>query len=863
MTSITLDPGLIRLPETQIAASARTERTKPNYGYKYPSALQLMSGSPTNLHTRFTTSGVDLTFRLVAENKGIIRENHSIGRIWTPHYPGIIKFTVGGLVKEIHLQPATAYAGFRHGIADPAALRSLAAVSQTLGIPADRSYLADDARAGINKLVSQPFQPIRMLVRMAALWAAAATAEGLGSDLYLHTAIDDRTPTTIRTLGEWGLCVAAAARGTEQPLLVNLRGADESARFARLARILCLDAPTFAQGRTLTPPTVSKLWPPIANARAYAMTQQDQMGILEGIITSRDMGIMMTYYARSWNAEDQLAEAISLAAGFAYRPAGSAVMGQVSRANIALPASLMGPAALLPITQAVDVLDSEDLRDEFFVPRETLFSATGVAATYLAAMHNTLATTGHLWGDVHRTLRPLIERWLAQLLRPSTTGSPAAHATVSLMQDLGLDGNLPSIWAGVTPATSLEYWKHLPVEIEECLPWVKKLADTSSLLGTLMPSRLVDLVPYNTHCTVAQVIGRKAASDAFYSLKVQAPGTLMGYRIYERGNYMGQFNYTPKLSYRGIPTDGQFLPLEHDGIRVVPTFRLPNAESVLAARSSAERRTQWQWYYEWLVPGSEPDALDQYISSDSGPIPAPHAAPTKPTFYVVDPRTPTTQKGKGAEPYDATREQIAEWRDLFGDVLGNIEQPYSAMRMAVGKELDEIRYQTLAEVLSGAVTAIHLDEVEMVYGPQPAFARWLATVADEAAVWDRRVSMKDTLILKAASYRQAAALQPAIEPVDQPPLPETQPLETPGQDLTLAEAKKELAELPGEGEIPKEDFPADGSGVASKPKPSSSTSTELTAPASPPAPPTTSPATGSKSIAEEVPLAETTFTAVE
>lgn len=752
-----------KVAEQQVVASDSVNINELSWGNKSSKAVETVAESFVHLDARWDRRGLDMSFNLMAEKQGSVREEHSVGRIWVHNYPSKVRFRHGNTTNPIKMQPAEAYAGFKNGIADGNALKSLAAITQTLGTPADRAYLADEARASIGMLCQTGFEPTRFLMRLAAIWAGAAALERTGSNLRLANAADDLKPGSIRTISEWGQACSAAAKGVEQPVLLNLRGAQESALFSRIVRTVCLAHPTFVTDRGHEPPSVMKFWPEIPNARAYIMQYQDQITALDGIITSRDAAILLSYFGRAWGMEKEVLEVCSFIAAQALRPSGSALCGKAEAAVFTVPNSRMGPSVLLPIVQAVGTLEDEEIYDELWNPLEFLTRGVGTAGVFLSCLNCVCATDEFSPIGIDPYYKDQRARHHSQRLRPRPDGTTASVEAAALAMQVGDNLLIPKLWAGLSPETNVKLWKHYPIECEECLPWLKAMPHNASILGMLYPANLKQLEPTNVNLSISSIEGRKGINDAMYSFHTLAPDVEFGYACYTAGTYTSHCKFSPLKSYRGVLSDGQFNRHRLDMYSMEPTVKFKTAKGVLAAHKGKERRMSWEWFYEWNTPFEELNTIQQYINTADVPADVPDLVPAvEMTEVPLPPSRKMETTGKTA--YKPTAEQIAEWRDMLGDIVGNIVQPLDVMQAAAGKQLQVITYQQEAEKLSGAISAINMDTVEAIYGPMPEFAHWVATVAKDAACWDNRQSMKDTLTSIAALYEASALRQPETEP---------------------------------------------------------------------------------------------------
>jgi hypothetical protein len=825
---------MIPLPKKQsICKSAVDTPQKMVWGTAlHPSVANLKSNTGV-LSSRFNRLGLDMSFQLAAVQDSRIKEQHTIGRIWKPVYPAQYSFINLAPMQEHTLTAASAYAGFRFGIADPAAMRSLAAISATLGIGTEKTTIPDAARSALNRAFATNFQPQRMMLRLCVLWTAAAMTELSSTHLQIHDMKDAISSRPVRNLAEWGLAVTAAARQIEQPILVNLRGSDEPRKFARIVRIACLPKLTATTGENGEPPSVLKMWPTIPNARTYVMSEFNQDDDLAGIVSSRDVAIIISYYARAWNFVSQTQALLDLATWGAARPAGSALMGTSPNCRLALPMSDMAQAVLLPLTQSVDSVECEDLLPVFYKPAPQILAGTASALVFLTAINCTLGASGiHLDSHLRPAVRQDIDAQYQQLTRASLRGSAITLAALTIASDLGWSGCFSEHMAGVGLYGSIGDHKFLPIEAEEAVPFTTALPDLSAILGTLQPSSMDTIVPYDIPLMPSVVKNRHNTSDAFYSMIAVGAEPAIQYRTYTAGTLLGQANYSTKMSYRNVPTDGQFIAHTYESTHMVPTFSLHTLKAVVTAMQGARSRDSWAWYYEWYIPFDSTEVMAQYVHA---PTPksdfTPPIKPKVPMATIPQPAERTQLKAIAT--LKPTAELIEGWREQLGDAFSNVHDAYITMKALVGKEVTESRYDQNVRLLTDSIVAIEAESLKYAVEPEelPELFGYLAAIAYDAESWDRTPTMKANLNAVGGAYLDMALSPPFDEESCGPPSPEeaeeasrkTPPPDEPDADTAkllagLAEAEIATSVKP----ITQSDF-STSSGAAPEPGPSTTT----------------------------------------
>jgi hypothetical protein len=834
MSTVTIAPGMIPLPKRQaICKSAVEAPQKLEWGVKRPPPLAILNNNTGIISGRFSKIGLDLSFQLAAVQDSRIKEQHIIGRIWKPIYPAHYTFTNAPAMHEHTLVAASAYAGFRHGIADPAAMRSLAAVSATLGLGTEKTTIPDQARAALNRAFATNFQPERMMLRLAVLWAAASVAELCGNSLTIHDTQDAISPRPIRNLAEWGLAVTAAAKQMEQPILVNLRGSDEPQKFARIVRLACLPNITATTGLNGEPPSVLKMWPPVPHARTYVMAEFDQNQQLAGELSARDVAIIISYYARAWNFLDQTQQLLDVASWAALRPAGSGLYGTTPRCRVALPPSDMAQAVLLPLTQSVDSVDAEDLLPVFHRPAPQLVHGAAMAAVLLTATNCTLGASGiHLDSTLRPSIRKDIEAQYQQLSRQSIKGSALTHAALTIAADLGWTGSYPEYMAGIGLCGSIADHSLQAVEAEEAMPFITSFPDLCSTLGILQPSSMDSIVPYDIPLMPSVVKNRHNVSDAFYSMIAVGAEPKISYRTYAAGTLLGEAPYTTKLSYRGLPSDGQFISHTYECSHMVPTFSLGGLKQVTTAMNGASARSNWSWYYEWLIPFNSTDVIAQFITAPS-PVSEykPPVLPKETTVPITAP--PIRTEFKPPKSVVITPADIEQWREELGDAFSNVHDAYITMKALVGKEVSESRYDQNVRLLTDSIVAVEAESLKYAVEPEeiPPLFTYFAQMAYDAEHWDRTPAMKANLHAVAGAYLDMALAEPFEEESCGPPSEEENkatPPDQPAIQATLHDGYQEALRATTASPLAQSDF-GTPSGVAPEPEPSNTMTPQLQA----------------------------------
>jgi hypothetical protein len=514
-------PSLIKLNEKQLKTPIHNSKTKINFGHQLHAGCSIISKSDHASASRMRHTGIDLSFRLRSFKNGNSMSNDTLGRLWNMHYPVNFSFTNATSTSNYTMELAPAYAGFKHGIIDRAALASLAAVSQSFNSRAPTETLPGDTRASISRLLAIPIDATRLCCRIATLYTAAAIAEGTSSGLRLATLSDSSSPRTISTFSDWATALEAATRRGEQPIYIGTKSLDEPEIYSRIARILALDAPKFTTGDLEAPPSLVGLWPDIPAARAYIFAPTDTYSTLTGIVAARDVALYAEYFGRLYGLQSEIADWIQFAMGFATRPAGSGALGTHTNVILSLPASTLQAMVLSPVSQATDTAGREEPSAAMLFPANALLAGTMRAATYLASFNVTMQATGGYWLDQGIPASARLSLRYREVIEPGLGGSAAANATLAMAAELGWDCGFSAPWLALGtnghPNRCLA-----PVEVEECLPFTTGLPSNSALLAILKPAALDDMHPAGQLLTPSSVKGRQSATDAHYSVISQA-----------------------------------------------------------------------------------------------------------------------------------------------------------------------------------------------------------------------------------------------------------------------------------------------------------------------------------------------------
>jgi hypothetical protein len=656
--------GMKQVPQLQVIPTDDPAKAEMGIGTKPPRLMEELLASDSASMARLRGLHADLSFNMHASHDGEVKQTHHIGRIWSAHYPIKVSHNDACSVSTTRLALAPAFAGFAHGLVDQAALRSLAALSaslRTIGM----DVVPDDTRTAINTLANQPIDAERLMCRMAVLWTASALGEKANNHLMVHNAVDDRAHTAIDSLAEYSAALRTAVKQGVQPIFVNVRGSVEGNRYLRIARILALDKPTFTLDDGAPAPSVTAIWPPIPSARAYALGDTRSNEQIGGVISSRDVAIFASYYARCLNVQDTLQGWLQFAAGHAYRPAGSALMGRGKRGIMATPPSQLAPTMLMPIVQAADTLDDEGILFNMDRPHLLLLQGAMQAGVLLAGVNNVLMAA---LGDAARRSTAGHKQRCMDHQRSITTRSVHSSGVVAialgLAAGMGWENAFAPPWCSLSPASNVILGEYSPIEAEELLPWVSATPSTAGLLGLLRPAQLDDAPHFDAMCRTTRVLNRASAGDGVYGLIANGCEPTVHQMVTTAYSPAPEITpYTVEKNYRGNPTDGQFTAHQLDDRRVEPLFQLHTAAAILRAITTNSKRSRYEWHYEWHIAFSSTHAWTQYIDDgfSAAPPPVPVAAPAYPSEEGV----PTEGRALPAQSRGASMSS-AEMAGLVG-----------------------------------------------------------------------------------------------------------------------------------------------------------------------------------------------------
>jgi len=750
-------PSLVKLPERQVVASIRLGQTPPALGTDIPDGVSVFTKSEHASASRINHQGVDLTYSLIAIKNSIEKENIRMGRLWTMHYPITFTATSGAPLMTQRIDLAPAYAGFKHGIVDRAALQSLAAISQSFHSRGTNESIPDDARTGIGRLLNTPMELSRLLLRLAIMYAGAAVAEATGSGLRLTTNNDNRPPRFLQQLGDWSTAVLAASATTEQPIYVGIRGLNDSQRYLRIARALALDTPSWATSAHGAAPSVLAIWPEIPNARAYALSSTATAVDLAGDLAARDIAMYAQYLSNVYGVAPHYEAWLQFALGMATRPAGSATLGSYDHLILSLPVASQAPMVLSPLTQATNTLTDEYLEERFEYSAPLIFGGAARGATFLACLNSVMMQTGHYWATQDTPVSRRAAIHSAQYIKARLNGSAAATSALNLAADMGWDKSFTEPWLRVAIGGSQK--RYLPVEAEEVVPFTTAHPANSAVLGILRPSALAAPVPIDLVVPINKVVGRANISDGFYSLLVTHPDI----RIHNVTVNLQEQRTTiapAKIlqSYRHKPTDGQFSSLRTESAIYKTAFKLNTTRALAAALHAKERSHGVTWYYEWNIPHTNLDMYEQFIEDGYLP-PEPEETPVEPNEEYVQVTPPKiTLK-------ETDRKDIEHYRDLLGVALGNIIDSMGNMTQLAGKQLHKTQYEAESRLLTGYTTVLDPEMLQIMLAEdldaQRTVLGFLKTACLNAAEWEVRPTGREEAIAKAETYAAMLAAVPA------------------------------------------------------------------------------------------------------
>jgi hypothetical protein len=734
----------------------------------------VITDSHTASEAKFGPLGIDLSYKLFITRGGSVKVEHQLGRVWQMHYPAVFRFLEGPARMVQRLELAPAYAGFKHGIVDRAALAALAAVASTFSQRATTETLPGDTRAAVSRLLGRPIELTRLLFRIATLYSTAAIAEATGKGLNLATLNDDVSPRTISTFSDFATSLEATSRTGEQPIYIGLKSLSEPEIYARIVRILALNHPKFTTTDLEAAPTVAQLWPEIPGARAYVFGATDTYPGLSGAVTARDVALYAEHFCRLYDVRSEYESILQLVLSFTTRPAGSGALGATQQVIFALPPASHSPLVLTPLTQATDVLGDEQPTMGLLYPAPLLLQAAARAAVFLTASHLTLQQAGGYWlGQPGPPDRSLLANY-KQYITMRYGGSGAAHSALRMTEGLGWQRAYSDAWPLFTPASAPNGCL-FPVEAEECLPFIDAIPATSALLALLKPVSVDALVPAGQLLTPLNVKGRQSLTDAHYSvIGLRNPATLHGMRTPRGSPFAMRRPIQVHESYRRQPSDGQFgtVQLETHTLSVAFTFNTP--ESILESHLLKEKHANAEILYFWNVPHTDPTTLAQYVEDGFVPPQESHLpveAPQAQEQTTVRP-PPSAYFNKP----EAVRPKLEELRDVLGADYGAILDAHAEMSSLAGRQLPDATYEAKSRSLTGLLTAFQVDMVPfMIEDPLAVrtFLTWAKAACEDAREWDYRPTSKDQLTQQQAIVDGLLEATPAEDCPPTPPLPPT------------------------------------------------------------------------------------------
>jgi len=751
--------GVIEVPELQATVLDELPDTPPEELALPDERVAVIADDPGLLMGRYARPGLDMSFKLFGEHEGEVREEHTLGRLWDWRYSATVTTMAGGsgiAVKKPVL--AEAFAGFRSGIMDHNAIRSLAAVTQVLGAVGQTDVIPDNVRSMVMRMQSTTGSYDRLLLRCAILWVSTGAIEAMGGEARIYNAVDDNSPRFITSLGDWSLAIVAADSGREQPIPANLRLASGQSGL-RVLRALALQKPTIAD-QAGDVPGIMNMWPSIPGARASIFQPAADLTPLPGPITNRDVGLIMQYLARVYSLTEELKKYVDFAAMHVLRPAGSGIYGQWTAMTQTLPVANHTPMALAPLLQGSDSMGDEAVDPAFLYPEKTIYKGTAKAVVWLASINNVAAAYGAPQAAMPTYMKTAVERLTSELKWFSRYGSHWALLALQLAQDIGACGKLPLLLASTAPRGVPQLGRHA-VETEEALPFLRKVPDTAAVLGLFKCAQLDTEIPLRTFVRIGTVVGRTRTGDAVYSLLAMDAVGKVAYRTVSRTGVQIQ-QVVPTKSYRDAPSDGNFTSGVVAGLAYEPLVSIDSEHQLFRALRAHIKRGKWRWYYTWGVPHTEASIYAQAVGDYE---------PTERVEVLVSAPEPKTLVGppaslNGPVPIREAKPN-PDWSVTLGSAVSQTVEYYESMLRMVGRQLATPDYEERARALGNNLLALDLEMMTMVMEPADSitFMRWYARAAMDAAEWEPRPLYKRDLVARGqqASNLSATLLVEAAE----------------------------------------------------------------------------------------------------
>jgi len=468
---------------------------------------------------------------------------------------------------------------------------------------------------------------------------------------------------------------------------------------------------------------------------------------------------------------------MQLALSILLRPAGSGILGQWRSATLWMPESRLAATALLPLLQGADSLDDELVDEELLNAPKQAVKAVVYGVTYLSSLNAVWQQHVPHAGGLPQQIQLVADQASGWLKRLGKLGTWAGVHTMRLLAKTAAIGDLPVYLRNVAPRGPHTM---LPVETEEAMPFLRAYPSNAAILGLLKPAKLDASVPYGIPVLPSAVAGRLDAADAIYSMYALGAATSNG-RYIMSGGLPTTKNYTPRLSYRGAPSDGQFSRLTIGNHVIQPYLTFTSAASIIKAMRAHEARGNWSWYYEWAIPYNT-IALEQMINDfkPSQPVVVP-IAPPEPTTLVPKAKPPTEMHPR---VYQATA--LNDWHTTLGSDMSQVMTAHNYLEDNAGKQLSAKLYAQNAQALSNGLLNIEPAILPAMLGDEASVPAnlWMAKACLNAAEWETRPQWKQDLVAIAQQHSDLALT--SVKTISQ--IQTDEPDETP---LDTAKAKLE------------------------------------------------------------------------
>lgn len=561
---------------------------------------------------RMEGSTLRRTYALYKAKKDKVVDALEVGRRWKPEFTGKTSFVPCTQWGTMQLKMEPAFAGLANETIENSSLQALANMPYAFSGSKAADFTVD-ARHATRDLVNKPYNPVRLLYRLAALYVGAWLAERDGTTLTFRgckTAPDVRY---IKGPGEFSVLVTDARDGVIQPMYIELAKMGRDTSMMEVCSVCMSEEPIFGTiDRSKAVPSILNSWPQIPSP-VVAFYGREEAVITPSKLSAESIWGVIEIFVMQNDLRDLWLICFDSVCTMAMRPVGDTVFCGHNGIEMALPISRLEPAALGPL--AMNMRHWEDPNQLVIHPDMEQALWTGTARYLLWSL--LFRDLCGVLGGFDTNYIPYTKdelRYMELLVSGPSVAPPVQQAAARVAERFDWKDLLGPILVTTKALTATKNAMGMPLvcytspRFEKSLQWEEAVAYTSavpqgtSIVNMLYPPTPNSMIEVGAWILPTGVANRNNTADALYTILHADPKkkvSVAALKYYGNSQIFTTTMYQPRVGYSGRPLDGQFMPATHaSGLTVSHVFSVRNALSALEVYKECYANSEKEWFIE-------------------------------------------------------------------------------------------------------------------------------------------------------------------------------------------------------------------------------------------------------------------------